>query len=227
MKRAFIAFLCVVSAVADPQFFGFKAPSLAGKAAKQLGGQFTQLTQVAQQTVNSALPALTKNLPKQFSDLIIQANDDCGCSGYETFARKCNWREQQCNLLSSSFLNFAFWCHSINRFRDAKRLGLIRNTYEKKLSCQSNLSLLEREATQLGLKEPADSIKPEPLPDDALPTSDVAVPSSINWSSEMSTVRNQGECASCYAFASVAMCEWYLAKSGKNVALSVSLKKKI
>lgn len=220
MKQVYIVVLCVITAAAVPQFFN-DITSRFGDAARKVSGFGAQFTQVAQQTVDSALPVIAKHLPKQFQELVIQPNLDCGCPAYEAKAKQCNWPEQKCNLLSFSFINFIFWCNSLNRFRDAKRLGLIKNSYEQTLSCLANLSLLQRQLTQLGLKEP-DNIEPKPITDNALPATGVAVPSSIDWSSEMSSVRNQGECASCYAFASLALCEWSLKKNGENVTLSVS-----
>lgn len=213
LAKFVIVALSVSSVAAVPQFFSGNPLG----AVKQLGGMIPQVAQQAVQAVQSVPSQLSS-----FKDLLIPPNFDCGCSGYEEKAKHCNWPEQQCNLISASFLNYLFWCNSLNQFRIARRLGLINNTYEQNLSCLSNLSLLQRQLTQLGLKVP-ESILPKPLPNEALPTSDVAIPSSINWISKMSTVRNQGECASCYAFSSVALCEWYLRSSNDDEAVSLSV----
>lgn len=205
--------LSVSLATADPQFPGVPF----GALRPQFGG-FAPVAQQAAQAVQTIPAGLSK-----LKELLILPNLDCGCSGYEAKAKQCDWPEVRCNLISPSFLNFLFWCNSLNTFREAKRLGTVKNTYVQSLSCLSNLSLLERQLTQLGLTVP-ENVVPKPLPVDALPTSDVGTPPSINWSSKMSAVRNQGKCASCYAFSSVALCEWYLSNSNARsaVALSVS-----
>lgn len=220
-------FICVATVVANPQFFPklqpFGAVRQLGEIGSQIGGQINgQIAQRAQQAQEALqnIPIPTK-LPN-FENFQILPNIDCGCTQYEDKAKECEWPEQNCNILSASYLNYLFWCNSLNRFREAKRFGLIKNTYVQNLTCQSNLSLLQRELTQLGLAAEPDKAEPLPLPAEALPTADIATPSSINWSPQMSSVRNQGECASCYAFASVALCEWHLRKSGENISLSVS-----
>lgn len=220
-------YICVATVFANPQFFPKLQPfgvvkqlGEIGQIGSQIGGQISgQISQRAQEALqNIQIPTKLPN----FKNFQILPNIDCGCDRYEAKAKECEWPEQKCNKLSASYLSFAFWCHSINQFRDAKRLGLIKNTYVQNLTCQSHLSLLQRELTQLGLAAEPEKAEPLPLPAEALPTDDIATPSSINWSPQMSSVRNQGECASCYAFASVSLCEWHLRKSSENISLSVS-----
>lgn len=152
----------------------------------------------------------------------VPENRDCGCDGYVAKAKECSWTQQICDENSEVFANYQYWCGILNNFRDKKREGNIPQKYNRSLTCKSNLSKAERDVIDRSL------IIPRSLPiwvdrEPGIPF-DAEVPNkTVDWTSQMTPVKKQGLCGSCWSFATVGYFEyWYKKKTGVAQSFSVS-----
>lgn len=163
----------------------------------------------------------------------VKRNRDCGCSGYEAKANQCGWDEPVCDESSVSYKNYKFWCEQLNDFRDAKREGWTESIHTSTCTCYANLSLEEREAIQLGLLIPKVRYNPRSLSVSSTVASSVPFNTPLparytDYSTLFGPVKSQARCGSCWAFATVAMAEyWHRRFQGRQYNLSVSIIKLI
>lgn len=172
----------------------------------------------------------------------VKANRDCTCVGYDALAKECNWTGAlaKCDVNSKAYEHYKNKCERINKFRDGKRKGEIANTYDRKMQCNAYMSSEKRIKQRTGYVEDVPKPQKRSLPQyinndntftfngmpplksgPALPAGTVSfnapIKTSVNWTSQFTPIKNQGNCGSCWIFASVGMCEWYM----KNISPQV------
>lgn len=148
---------------------------------------------------------------------------NCGCIGFASLATSCGWPDKSCTNSSASFVNYQYWCKLLNQYFNDRRVGNTDANYARELTCDSNLSEAELASRSVGVVEPPSGPTFVQSNGPSIHPMNASIPVAVNWTSSMTPVKNQGNCNSCWAFVSTAICEWwYKNKSPPSVILSVS-----
>lgn len=152
----------------------------------------------------------------------VKPNHDCSCKGYEAKATECKWPAsiQKCDTSSEAYKWYKFWCERLNHFRDEKREHHIPEYYNRTLTCDSYKSEEQRKKEKCGLKvEPVKTTRALPIGSIA---QDSPIRASADWRRTFGPPRDQQSCGSCWSFASIGLCEWYLRNVSPRKPITLS-----
>lgn len=157
----------------------------------------------------------------------VRENFDCNCTGYEVLAKQCNWKRKICNESAKGYQNYLSYCISANLYLQDRREGNTQATYDRVLTCDSNISQRRWKNVTLGVLE-VDDQKPSPssvnqVVDFTIVPKQTPIPREVSYFGTTTPIKAQGRCSSCWAFVSTALCEWWKKnKTPPSVILSVN-----